>query len=561
MRIDSVFMFFVTAVETFAAIVPSSSLTQHEQEILMEQVRNVYSGNGSSQMLFHRPEKYSLIDGRVVESNIELKLYTKTEAENTLKFLAQKKGDPNFLKYQCNWLKRMFPDIHCATDKTDSGWEGMDYQDNVDRLTESWVASPESSIDELPVNGQTSISLWSDDYWKLAWGGISYRYGEGVYYGTYNEAVNSYFQPNVWMRSVETLSVARLEQAIEKWSPAEKYDLIVNNLEFTLTKEQKTEGEGFRDENGEVEGWMGLCHGWAAAAIMTPKPNASAKLWGPLGTSVKWFPHDVRALTTLAWANGNYRSNFVGQRCNLKNPTTLSNGRIRDSECFDNNPGTFHLALANLIGIAKSSFVMDAAFDYQVWNQPVAAYEFTYFNPLNPVKVSKNWAEVAVNYDSNFKLKDPFQSPLTRGKRLNDSGHYDDSQIDKVVGVFATVVYLGEVHPIHGDSAREENFLRVSYSYDLELKSIGDRHEVMGGEWHTNAHPDFLWVPQKGAVAQTSFDLPNLNFDGNDKPSNVVTQRASQASSYGYPLCSVISTLLEKSTGTTTYDCSQEEGQ
>lgn len=561
MRIDTVLIFFVTTVGSFAALVPNSGLTQREQENVMERVRSVYSGSWSPQMLFHRPEKYSVIGGRVVEPNADLKLYPPKKLENTLSFLAQKKGESRFLEYQCGWLKNKFPNIQCQSSEKNASWEGIDHQDRVELLTESWVSSPESSIDDLPVIGQTAISLWSDDYWKLAWGGTSYRYGEGTYYGTYTEAVNSYFQPSAWIKSLETMSVDRLEQAIEKWSPAEKYDLIVNNLQFTLTKEQKREGEAFRDENGDVESWMGLCHGWAAAAIMTPKPNGSIKLWGPSGTTVKWFPHDVRALTTLAWANGNYRSNFVGQRCNLKNPTTLSNGRIKDSDCFDNNPGTFHLALANLIGIARASFVMDAAFDYQVWNQPVAAYEFTYFNPLNPIKVSKNWKEVSVNYDSNFKLKDPFQNPLTRGKRLNDTSHYDDSQIDKVVGVIATVVYLGEVHPIHGDSVREEKFLRVSYSYDLELKSIGDRHEVVGGEWHTNAHPDFLWVPQKGVVAHTSFDLPNLTFDGHEQPSEMVTHWASQASSYGYPLCPVISTLLENSTGTTTYHCSQAEGR
>ena len=357
------------------------------------------------------------------------------------------------------------------------------------------------------------------------------------------------------MKSLQSLSSSQLSAQIATWSPAEKYDLIINDLNFGLTKEQKEEGRPFIDENGDVEGWMGLCHGWAAAAIMAPKAMNSFEMWGPSETKVKWFAHDVRALTTLAWSNGNFPTNFVGTRCNKKKPEIYDNGRIKDSECFDNNPGTFHLALANLIGIAKASFIMDATFDYQVWNQPIKTYEFTYFNPLAPEKQSKNWEEVAVSYDDNFKVKDRFQTTLTRGKRKMNGSVHDDSMISKVVGVITTVVYLGEINPIQGDAVRNENFIRVSYTYDLELAQKNGGYQVIGGEWHTNAHPDFLWVPQKNSVALKSFDVDHLNFTGTESPSEPLSQQARKASEYGYPLCSVISKLLGSSAMGSQYLC------
>jgi hypothetical protein len=40
-------------------------------------------------------------------------------------------------------------------------------------------------------------------------------------------------------------------------------------------------------------------------------------------------------------------------------------------ECADTNPGSFHIAVSNLLGIQKVSFIEDRTFDYEVWTQPV----------------------------------------------------------------------------------------------------------------------------------------------------------------------------------------------
>lgn len=540
-------LFLVASVSVFAANIPNQELSLREQVLIRKRVHNIYNKKVDPEKMFYRPEKISAQTSEIVEVNIDLKNGKITDQPETLEFLGQKKRDSLFLEDQCQWLSQKFPKIRCEHKGSIGSWESIAASDQIENLTESWLSDPEVSIEKIPTSGKTSIDLWSDDYWKLKWGGVSYRYGEGQVFGNYTEAIHSYAQPEAWTKAIASFGAVDFNQQIETWSPAEKYDLITNNVRFTLTNEQKQEGAKFLDEEGDIEGWMGLCHGWAAAAIMAPKPRKTISAMGALGTSIKWFPHDIRALTTLAWANGNYSSNFVGQRCNSKNATTLSNGRLKDSDCFDNNPATFHLALANLVGIAATSFVMDAAFDYQVWNQPVVSFDFSYFSPVNPEQVGKSWDKAAVNYSEEFKRIDPFQRPLTRGKRRSGSSLYDDSRIDKIVGVIATVTYLGEVYPVHGDRFSADRLIRVTYTYDLELEQVDDHFEITGGEWHTNAHPDFLWVPQKGAIPTTYYDDPSINYSGHEIPSERLTQTAVQASRWGYPLCEVVSTLLKES--------------
>lgn len=44
----------------------------------------------------------------------------------------------------------------------------------------------------------------------------------------------------------------------------------------------------------------------------------------------------------------------------------------------------------------------------------------------------------------------------------------------------------------------------VRYLYDLELN---DQGQIIGGEWYTNKHPDFLWTPEEGETAGSPIDI------------------------------------------------------
>ena len=82
---------------------------------------------------------------------------------------------------------------------------------------------------------------------------------------------------------------------------------------------------------------------------------------------------------------------FIGGRCNVsENPENDDDekvkideetGRVLDPKCFDTNPGTWHTVITNKIGRYNESFIMDATFDAEVWNQPVYSYDVQYYHP------------------------------------------------------------------------------------------------------------------------------------------------------------------------------------
>jgi hypothetical protein len=265
------------------------------------------------------------------------------------------------------------------------------------------------------------------------------------------------------------------------------------------------------------------------------------------------YPSDIKALGSLAWANGSSESNFIGGRCDVKETRAYPNGRLIQQRCFDNNPATFHLALGNMIGKQKLAFAMDKTFDYEVWNQPVKSYEFTYFNPKDPSKRSKNWKDVAVDYDEDFKKGDRFQNPRTRG--IRSIYGYGDTEIKKIVGVIAVVTYLGEVDPVPSAGAQEDDEVRTNWVYDLELQEKNGKLIPMGGEWHQNSHPDFLWVPKKRSFAAGSSDYVDVDYTGHSKPSARLTSLAQDSSGDGSPLCRVVKELFRQSSGKDDYLC------
>ncbi|MFM8268827.1 MAG: hypothetical protein ACKN9V_01450 [Pseudomonadota bacterium] len=526
-------------------------LTPAEISHTEKRIQEFYSELGKPEAMDSQGIKTNPVTGLPFQAHLELAMPI-SSGESALVRQAQRKITKNYRQWYCvRVLKKISPNFPCGESRK---WGNFFKDDQVSDLADSWVEKVTYSPDEIPVEGESNRPLWSDDYWAMVRGLTSYRYSEGDWFNDYREAISSYSQPQGWL-SVLNLKLEKLNAAILKWSPAEKYDLSIEDLEFSLTNEQKKEGRGYEDEEGEVEPWMGLCHGWAPASIMVPRPTQPVEIAGPSGSSIVWYPNDIKAMITLAWANGNWASNFVGRRCEQKKLKTFPNGRISSQDCFDNNPATFHLALGNLVGNAKASFVMDKAYDYQVWNQPIVGYQFTYFNPLDPSQKSKSWEEVAATYDKNFKKKDRFQKPLTRGKFREGSTNRrslregaQDAHIAKVVGVIATVVYLVETTPPQfGPTPGDDEYGRDVYLYDLEIAKEREGWGITGGEWHQNNHPDFLFVPKKNSTASAVWDF--LSEDP-----KVMGPSASEKGAY--PLCKVIKELVEKSSSAPdAYDC------
>ncbi len=455
-------------------------------------------------------------------------------------------------KYLCNTLyPKHFPELY------ESECRGRATAEKYDQVQTfaPWLPNNTAvlTLDQIPVDGMSALPLWSDDYWRIRFGGLSYRYASGAEFPNYTTAMNAYSQPLAW-NPISTQPIDAIAAAVRPWSPAEKYDLTLNDESFSLTLQQKYEGKEMMNPQGDVEDWMGICHGWAAAALTVKPPTQPVKVVGAKGTSIEWLPADIKSLASLAWAKGDYQTLFIGRRCTDSNPPLLPNGRLSSPRCFDSNPATFHLALGNLIGIAKKSLIMDVQFDYEVWNQPIQSYHFIYFNPMDHSKKSQKWSEVAVDYNEGFKKIDRFQNPLTRGKK--NGTVYQDNAIKKIVGVSAAVVYLNEIEPVASPNPQGNAMTQSNYLYDLELEEVNGQWVATGGEWLHNAHPDFLWLPQAGDFVKSSFDSVQINFTGNETPNSTATQTAAAASKAALPLCQVVKKIFEKSTGdVNSYPC------
>lgn len=399
---------------------------------------------------------------------------------------------------------------------------------------------------------------WSDTYWPLYQGGLANRYADPDVYPTADwlENLDSHFpgSKSLLEETEKSLGLSGLFPALSNFiavsetrpkepSPAEKYDALLGDHQRTFTTKNWAAGMPYyysKETHRKVERWMGLCHGWAPASFSVPRPLHSVTTQAPNGDKITFRPSDIKGLATSLWANGDVRTLFIGGRCNEEDPERDENGRITDPDCFDTNPATWHQVVTNQLGVAHRSFVMDANFDQEVWNQPVIGYSYQYVR-LNTWKPVKTLREALLD---RRKSEGPDALPPSL-----DAYHSYRPSVDEapyVVGVAMTVIYGMETHPQESDelSWEDDSQSQVRYFYDLELN---EDLSIVGGEWYESRHPDFLWAPV--GTATTPWDTSLLG-DWDPKtdpiPKNWVTPgRRSAADSA--PLAHIVSALIQAS--------------
>lgn len=408
---------------------------------------------------------------------------------------------------------------------------------------------PVFKLDEMEAAGLLKATLdetpWSDTYWPLYQGVLGARYANHSFQG--GATWKGYYE--FISNNKETLKeIARdgNELALLSLSPSEKYDLLIGDVAGDqkmyesgyLTPHMWAEGRAYWDQYGDVEPWMGICHGWAAASYMVPRPTKAVDVPSADGKlALKFYPSDMKGLMSYLWAKTSPPTRFIGGRCNDKDAKTdPESGRILDEKCFDTNPANWHQIVVNQIGVAKRSFVMDATFDYEVWNQPIHSYSYKYFNPQTGKTARKlSTATVEMSKFTNDKFK-KFRAPKAA----------------YVVGIEMEVTYVVEANASHleTDSAANDITQSVSYMYDLELD---EKMNVIGGEWYSNAHPDFLWNPVYGHRAESLGDSQVTGTWDASKPLPKFWRdlAVATAARQGVPMAAVLEALLEKSNATT----------
>lgn len=367
---------------------------------------------------------------------------------------------------------------------------------------------------ELPVQP------WSGWYWPLKDGGLAFRYADPSFPTDQSwEKIFAYFKATLGKVPVSQLS------------PSEKYDLLVGDTKFSLTRRMLMTARN-HSINGEIEPWIGFCNGWAAAAVALPRPKHSVSAMAMDGkTLIEFHPSDLKALGTLLWATGFFQTRSAGSLCREssieRNP---ENYRSSTQSCFDTNPATFHLAIVNQIAIARRAMIIDTEPGLQIWNHPVHRYSYRYFNPSTDEFDTLERSKINL---IDFK-NDRFSSTRTVETKY-------------VVGVEMNVTFIFHSKPsvafVDGEESDEKRF--PIYRYDLELDESG---KIVGGEWHSRIHPDVIWIIEQNALPVTYGDHLLKESTSSWKQNIPIPhdwrEAATESTKYGQPLGRIVETLF-----------------
>ncbi len=399
--------------------------------------------------------------------------------------------------------------------------------DNFQNFFPSGLVS--SNINDLSSRGLTrgtvNAPLWSGPYWPVHQGILGARFGDRSFpqSRSFIDNFNS-FQANPSDIYVQA-------GALNKLSPSEKYDLLIGDSNWTLTRIMWQPGKSIYDRYKYVPTWTGLCHGWAAAVSMGIKePQHSVVVTDVTGKyKIEFYPDDIEALETYLWAQAILPTTVIGHRCE-ENPIVIDPyGRPMNEACLDSNPMTWHIVITNKIGVLKNSFIMDSSPGSEVWNYPVSGYNYSYFNPRTLESSHSLQASV-----------EPIQN-LTADKFKSHRSQKTRYVVGIMMDVFHPALVRPQVGPSNGRVTHAESFI-----YDLELD---ENYNIVGGEWYKeNVRPDFLWTFPLGMkpVVYEDSGLPDT-WDNTSSLPDLFAAKAKLASQRGSILSKIANALLQQS--------------
>ncbi len=350
-------------------------------------------------------------------------------------------------------------------------------------------------LESLPKSGQTKTIPWSDTYWPTYKGGISYRW-------------NKADCPNLPEPERIGYQIGANLPKLACLSPAEKFDLLMGDKNWTLTnfERKRTQimktipGSKEYDPSFKIPSWEGICHAWSPASIAYEEPLPGL-LKTREGGVVPFGSSDIKALLAFGIdlespiiPKLRNTTKFAGKRCEedfKKLKEDLAAGKIsrndfvkrmNNSRCTEDvNAGSFHIIITNQIGLKDQAFVIDRTRDAEVWNQPVFAYEY----------------QVFPYYD-----------------RIPEDSHPKTESLVKVVMKIKMIVEIEPVwnpRPYPFKEIKEEQ-----YEYLLELGANG---LILGGKWLSDNRPDFVWKKTQVDAFQSIITLlkPFYEFSISDR--------------------------------------------
>ena len=259
---------------------------------------------------------------------------------------------------------------------------------NFRNAPENFRIDLEYRFDQLPDRGQVTHKSWADSYWPYYEDGINARWqGSQVLSPAekYDKAFNNWMEPDGFMdlKPFNRRTCEWDEAYYQALGPAANHThrtrgnwLVTNGVDDdrdgVADKDECTQevATGSRWDLDGIEGWFGVCHAWAPAAIMEEEP-----LKPVVRNGITFETSDIKALIIAQYDRTS--AYMIGGRCNEHEIERDEQGRITNDDCRDINAGSFHLIVTNLLGKYDRPMVIERTTNYEVWNQPFVGYEVT----------------------------------------------------------------------------------------------------------------------------------------------------------------------------------------
>ena len=295
------------------------------------------------------------------------------------------------------------------------------------------------------------------------------------------------------------------QEELDRLSPAEKFDAYMylrtgRENGFQLTKDVLNLTSAFDAY------WEGICHGWTSASLEYSEPQPVT--YTKEGLTVNFASSDLKALlsyydaaVTRNWVtNRKTSTGRVGERCETAFPKhawfikdgveyykNIVNGQVVvnkvPANCVDTNPGSFHVVLANMIGLRDTGFAAEVVRDKEVWNQPVFKYAT---KVVERKRALRPWASKGAVEQLEIK---------TVMYYANDGGRMfwrHDGSDDEFYAWWDQTT-----------GTSNYRFDKKEFRYYLDLDAQGN---ILGGQWLSYERPDFLWLKKtKGFVGTGMF--------------------------------------------------------
>lgn len=295
----------------------------------------------------------------------------------------------------------------------------------------------ELRFDSLPKAGELGKGRgWPSNYWPNYKGGIAHRWNSSY--------PNDFEYTSPSLARLRTMSASQINEL----SPAEKYDIFKGRYDYPTVKTSWS----FTSRRHSV--WYGICHGMSPSALHYSEPS-TVTLTSADGITITFYSSDVKALM------GHYYARVVNRPITQIGLSCSWGISVRGG-CADVDAAAFHIMVGNMLGLTDQGFIADIDKGREKWNHTAYQYNTTVLSRYSLSRVQRNGAVSAVKVRTSIS--------------------------------FAASAKLPSRDELIGSTSSNVEYHHKVYTYTLELNAAG---EIVGGEWNSADHPDYLWYGTK----------------------------------------------------------------